>query len=75
MRRGRVLREGGDDGGVGKKIARIGAFEGAGLDIEDIDEDADIAESLRFLRSEVGFCEGVLSVPILRISQNSALRG
>ena len=75
MRRGGVLREGGDDGGVGKEIARIGAFEGAGLDIEDIDEDADIAESLRFLRSEVRFCKGVLSVPILRISQNSALRG
>lgn len=74
MRRGGVLGEGGDDGRVGKEIARIGAFKGAGLDVEDVDEDADIAESLRFLRSEIGFCEGVLSVPFLRISQNSALQ-
>ena len=58
----RVLCEGGDDSGVGEEIARIGAFKGARLNVEDVDEDSHIAKRLRLLRCEVGFCEGVLPV-------------
>lgn len=39
----------------------MGAIEGAGFNVEDIDEDADGGENVRFLSREVGFCEGILS--------------
>ena len=39
----------------------MGAIEGAGFDVEDVNEDADGGEDVGFLRCEVGFCEGVLS--------------
>ena len=43
----------------------MGAIEGAGFDVEDVDEDADGGEDVGFLRCEVGFCEGVLAVGLV----------
>ena len=62
---GGVFCEGGDDGFVGVEIAGVGAIEGAGFDVEDVDEDTDGGEDVGFLRGEVGFCEGVLSVRLV----------
>ena len=39
----------------------MGAIEGAGFDVEDIDEDADGGKDVGPLRCEEGFCEGILS--------------
>ena len=71
---GGVLGQGGDDSGIGEKISRIGAFEGAGLNVKDVDEDTHVAEGLRFLGCEVGLGEGVLSISCLRVSQYPALQ-
>ncbi len=60
-----VFLEGFDDGGVGDEIAVVVAFaavEFEGFDVEDVDEDADVGEDVGFLRGEVVFGEGVLSV-------------
>ena len=62
VRCGGVFREGGDDGIIGVEVAGVGAIEGAGLDVEDVDKNADGGEDVGFLRCEVGFCEGILSV-------------
>ena len=43
----------------------MGAIEGAGFDIEDVDENADGGEDVGFLRCEVGFCKGILSVRLV----------
>ena len=64
-----VFSKGGDDGSVGEKIARIGAFEGTGLDVKDVYEYTYITKGLRLLRCKVGFCESVLAVSLMRISQ------
>ena len=39
----------------------MGAIEGAGFDVEYVDEDADGGEDVGFLGCEVGFCKGILS--------------
>ena len=39
----------------------MGAIEGTGFDVKDVDEDADGGEDVGFLSCEVGFCEGILS--------------
>ena len=50
-----------DNVGVGSKVGGgRGGGEGAGLDVEDVDQDADLREERGGLRSEVGFGEGVL---------------
>lgn len=73
--RGRgVLGESGDDSGVGEEIARIGTLERAGLDVENVNEDTDVAEGLGFLRCEVSLCKGVLSEALSYISPKSSLQ-
>ena len=62
MCRGRVFGEGGDDGGVRVEVAGVRAVKGAGFNVKDVDEHADGAEDVWFLRGQVGFCEGILSV-------------
>lgn len=58
---GGVFCESGDDGIVSVEVAGVGAIEGAGFDIEDVDEDADGGEDVGFLGCEVGFCECILA--------------
>ena len=67
---GRVLGEGVDDRGVGGEVA----VEFARLDVEDVDEDADVGEDVGFLRGEVVGGEGVLAI-ITAISLILVIRG
>ena len=53
-----VFGERGVDGGVGCKVA----VEGAGFDVKDVNQDADVAEDVGFLSGEVGSCKRILSV-------------
>ena len=61
VRCGGVFCQSGDNGTIGVEVAGVGAIEGAGFNVEDVDEDADGGEDVGFLRCEVGFCKGVLS--------------
>ena len=40
----------------------MGAIEGAGFDVKDVDEYTDGGKDVGLLSCEVGFCKGVLSV-------------
>lgn len=60
-----VFLEGFDDGGVGDEVAvvvTLAAVKLEGLDVKNIDEDADVGEHVGFLGGEVIFGESVLSV-------------
>ena len=58
-----VLEEGGEDGHVGGKVA----LDVAGLDIEDVDEDADVGEDVDALLCEVVFHKGLLATAVPQV--------
>ena len=53
----------------------VGGVEVAGLGFKDVDEDADVGEDVRFLRGEVGLCEGVLSASVSASTVSGPVEG